>query len=381
MKRIASLTLLASSVLVAACSSTDPMSKLDYKSDRAAPKSSLEVPPDLTAPQVQNRYATPGSGAASLSAYQQSQGDGKAKPSQAAPVDGAVLAKVQDVRMARDGNQRWLAVGKQSPQELWPVLKAFWQDNGFVVKTEEPEIGVMETDWAENRAKLPNDGVRKLMETVGLGAVYSTPERDKFRIRLEKTTEGTEVYFSHRGMYEIYTNEARSDTKWQPRPTDPELEAAFLGRFMVRLGIQNEKAKQAVETVTAPAASGDVRAKLDGNKLVVGDSFDRAWRRIGLALDRVGLVVSDRDRSQGTYFVHPAQSEAEAKAEGGFWSSLAFWKDKKPQAGGKVDNDYRVVVKPASDTQSVLMITDSRGAALPDAETRTLLGKLRNELQ
>ncbi|KZE26097.1 outer membrane protein assembly factor BamC [Crenobacter luteus] len=377
MKRIASLTLLAGSVLVAACSSTDPMSRLDYKTEGPAKKSGagLEVPPDLTAPQVQNRYSIPGG--ASLSALKEAQADTRATPR----ADGAVLSRVDDVRMARDGNQRWLVVGKQSPQELWPVLKAFWQDNGFVIKTEEPEIGIMETEWAENRAKLPNDGFRKLMETVGLGAVYSTPERDKFRIRLEKTAEGTEVYFSHRGMYEIYTREARDETRWQPRPSDPELEAAFLGRFMVRLGIQNEKARQAVESVTATPNPVATRARLEGDTLIVVDSFDRAWRRIGLALDRVGLVVSDRDRSQGTYFVRPAQSEAEAKAEGGFWSSLAFWKDKPQKAGGKVDNDYRVVVKAAGSAQSTLTLTDAHGAALPAAEARTLLGKLRNELQ
>ena len=123
--------------------------------------------------------------------------------------------------MERAGTQRWLVVSGKSPEQLWPALKAFWQDNGFVIKSEDPAVGVMETDWAENRAKLPNDGLRKLLETVGLGSVYSTGERDKFRIRLEKTANGTEVYFSHRGMEEVYADSTKTNTIWRPRATDP----------------------------------------------------------------------------------------------------------------------------------------------------------------
>ena len=41
---------------------------------------------------------------------------------------------------------------------------------GFTGGSEEPGMGFMETDWAENRAKLPNDGFRFLLEKVGLGS-------------------------------------------------------------------------------------------------------------------------------------------------------------------------------------------------------------------
>lgn len=382
MKRTASITVLVASGLLAACSSTNPLEKqLDYKSDTPNVKNTLEVPPDLTMPQIQNKYAIPGGGTASLSAYQQAKqsSDNKAQVGNVAG-SGNVLAPVDNVRMERAGSQRWLAVKKASPEELWPVLKAFWQDNGFVIKTEEPEVGILETDWAENRAKLPNDGLRKLMESVGIGGIYSTSERDKFRIRLEKTADGTEVYFSHQGMEEVYTKADKSETRWQPRKPDPELEAAFLGRFAVRLGVQAEKAKQVVQ---APQANTEARAVISGNQLVLNDGFDRAWRRVGLALDRIGLVVTDRDRSSGTYYVRPALNEVEAKNSGNsFWSTLAFWrsKDNATGVGGKGE-DYHVLVKANGDERSHLTLTNAKGNALPDALTKATLARLRDELK
>lgn len=386
MKRSASLSVLVTTALLAACSSTSPLDKkLDYKSETPASKSSLEVPPDLTVPQVQNKYSIPGAGSTSLSTYQQTQPAAQTSTTAAAVASsaGGVLAAVDNVHLERAGSQRWLSVDKKTPEELWPVLKAFWQDNGFVIKSEEPEAGIMETDWAENRAKLPNDGLRKLLESTGLGSIYSTSERDKFRIRLEKTANGTEVYFSHRGMEEVYTKADHSETRWQPRQPDPELEAAFLSRFMVRLGIQEDKAKQLMQSAQATPAA-NARAVLNGTQLVLNDGFDRAWRRVGLALDRIGLVVTDRDRSRGTYYVHPALNEAEAKSSEGFLSSLAFWRSKSPATAsqGKGSNrDYRVLIKTNGAESSSVTLSDASGAELPDTLSKNTLSKLRDELK
>jgi outer membrane protein assembly factor BamC len=381
MKRTASITVLIASGLLAACSSTSPLDKqLDYKSDTPNAKNTLEVPPDLTMPQIQNKYAIPGGGSASLSAYQQAKGDSKT-PSAVTTAGGNVLVPVDNVRMERAGSQRWLAVKKATPEELWPVLKAFWQDNGFVIKTEEPEVGILETDWAENRAKLPNDGIRKLMETVGLGGVYSTPERDKFRIRLEKTADGTEVYFSHQAMEEVYISADKGETRWQPRKPDPDLEAAFLGRFAVRLGVQADQAKQVVQT--AQPQNTEARAIISGSQLMLNDDFDRAWRRVGLALDRIGLVVTDRDRSSGTYYVRPALNEVEAKNSGNsFWSTLAFWRSKSGTGSStSKSDDYHVLVKASGNERSELSLTNAKGAPLPDALTKATLTRLRDELK
>lgn len=376
MKRTAPAAILLATGILAGCSSQQPLTKkLDYQSDKPKTVNTLEVPPDLTAPQVQNKYTIPG--AASAAAQDANAG---AQAQQQQPVSSSVaLNKLDNIKMERAGTQRWLVVSGKSPEQLWPALKAFWQDNGFVIKSEDPAVGVMETDWAENRAKLPNDGLRKLLETVGLGSVYSTGERDKFRIRLEKTANGTEVYFSHRGMEEVYADTTKTNTIWQPRATDPGLEAELLGRFMMNLGMAEDKAREQVkQTLSAPAKP---QTPIVDGQLVLSDEFDRAWRRVGLALDRVGLVVSDRDRSQGVYFVKPAKSETDKNESGGFWSSLAFWKSDDGKSAKPTEHEYRVQIKENAPGSTTVSIQDKQGKPLSDAFSKAALSKLQTELQ
>jgi len=282
-------------------------------------------------------------------------------------------------RIERGGTQRWLAIDGKQPEQVWPLLKAFWQDNGFVIKSEEPDIGLMETDWAENRAKLGMDPVRRLLEGVGLGGVMSTPERDKFRVRLERTANGTEVYFTHRGMYETYVNEGKSETKWQPRPADPELETEFLARFMVRLGSSEAQAQASAKAAQTQAPAVQ-RARVEGNQVVVDDDFDRAWRRVGLALDRVGLLVTDRDRSQGIYYVKPAKTDAQNKSDdSGFWQSLAFWRDGK-SAAPQQDEQYRIVLKSDAKRTDIAFL-DKAGQPLPAKMAEQFARKLEEQLR
>jgi outer membrane protein assembly factor BamC len=371
-------SLILATLLATACSSTGLFEKkIDYKSADAGPKNRLEVPPDLTAPQLNNSYALPG--ATSVSVQQLNQ---QAQANLVNKNPSNVLVDVAQVRIERAGQQRWLVVQKK-PEEIWPLLKEFWIDNGFILKQDAPEIGVMETDWAENRAKIPQDGIRNLLSKVGLDNVYSTPERDKFRARVERTNGGSEIYFSHRGMYETFVNEGKAETMWQPRPADPELEAEMLGRFMIRLGLTEEKAKLAAKK---PDSGQPQRASVQGESVVVNDAFDRAWRRTGLALDRIGLLVTDRDRSQGIYYIRPAQSEMDKSDEsGGFWSSLLFWRSQDNQAGKKKlelsGGDYQVRVKAVNDTSSQVVVLDKSGQPLPASVSQSMLARLQQQLQ
>jgi len=274
------------------------------------------------------------------------------------------------MRIERAGSQRWLVV-TGSPDKVWTDLKDFWQNMGFIINVELPEAGIMETDWAENRAKIPQGILR---DTIGkaLDFLYSTPERDKFRTRIEKglQPDTTEIYISHRGMYEIYTNEGRTDTRWQPRPADPELEAEMLRRLMVRLGVDEARAK----TMVAEAVQDD-RAKLlpDSGGLEVLEPFDRGWRRVGLALDRVGFTVEDRDRSKGIYFVRYVDPEIDNRKQGedeGFFSKLAFWRDSKVDAN-KMPK-FRIQVKAMGDASVVQVLTADGGIDQSDTGKKIL---------
>jgi len=369
-------SLLLTALVLTGCGSLIESKKIDYKSAGKLP--SLEIPPDLTTPSRDERYAVPDTapkGSATFSSYS-GERDGGIR---AAAATG-LLPKIDKMRIERSGTQRWLVVSG-SPEKLWPVIKEFWQETGFIVNVEKPEAGIMETDWAEDRAKLPQGFIRQSLGKV-FDSLYSTSERDKFRTRLEKGAEpgATEIYISHRGMVEVYVNEGKSETRWQPRPPDPELEAEMLGRLMVRLGADEAQAKNLVA-----AKSGQERAKLaraaDGSAtLELQEPFDRAWRRVGLSLDRVGFTVEDRDRAQGVYFVRYVDPEADndKKEDKSFLSKLAFWRSSKSDASQSPG--FRIQVKGDSISSTAQVLTREGGVDTSDT-AKKILGLLFDQLK
>lgn len=339
-------------LMVSGCNLLPESKKIEYKSAGKIPP--LEVPPDLTAPSADDRYAVPdmtSAGSATFSTYN------REREEQPRTYDSSILPVAKDaVHIARSGTQRWLVV-HQAPEDVWPVVKEFWQDLGFLIKVEAPDVGIMETDWAENRAKIPQDIIRSVLSTF-LDSLYSTAERDKFRTRLERGESGaTEIYISHRGMDEVLADRSTQRTIWQPRPADPDLEAEMLARLMMRFGTEEERARQEVASASNGVALQE-QAYMDkarGGVLIVAETFDRAWRRIGLALDRVGFTVEDRDRSSGVYFVRYANPDLESRkaSEGeGILSKLAFWRS---DTDSKADR-YRIQVSEVGASSEVKVL-------------------------
>lgn len=324
--------------------------RVEYKSAGKAP--SLEVPPDLTQLQRENRYAIPEAnrGTATASGYTLQRTTSPAAATTVAP------AATQDMRVVREGSQRWLVV-KASPEVLWPQIKDFWQDSGFLLVQEAPQAGVMETDWAENRAKIPQDFIRS---TIGkaLDSLYSTGERDKFRTRLERAADGsTEIFISHRGMQEVLVGQQKESTTWTPRPSDPELEAEFLTRLMTRLGADSTRAKATVANAPAQPTRSKLVKGQNGGYVEVDEGFDRAWRRVGLALDRVGFTVEDRDRTQGMYFVRYVDPDTDSKkGDQGFFSKLFTFGSNEDKA--RTAPRYRVSVKGAGNTSQIAVLNN-----------------------
>lgn len=349
---------------VAGCGSLPEGKKIEYKSQGKAP--TLEVPPDLSQLSKDDRFAVPdmaGKGGATFSAYSAERGPA------AQAQNSTVLPSVDKIRVERSGSQRWLVVAA-SADNLWGTVKDFWQENGFIVAIERPDAGVMETDWAENRAKIGDDIIRNTLGRL-LDSLYSTGERDKFRTRFEPGSEPgtTDIFVSHRGMEEVYTSAAKDETRWQPRAADPELEAEMLRRLMVRLGTEDKRAEASVAS-----AKGEPRARLatanDGSgTLEVLERFDRAWRRVGLALDRVGFTVEDRDRSKGIYFVRYVDPEAGAKKKEGWLDKLSFWKSSDSAASR---TQYRIYVSEAGSSSRVQVLTSEGGTDRSDTAKKIL---------
>ena len=372
------------------CSSLENLmsgEKIDYRS-QSAKTAPLEVPPDLTQLARDSRYQ-PQSGSVSATQLQQ---QASAVPS-ANPAGASVAVSstsTGDVRIVREGNQRWI-VSSLPPEQIWPLLRSFWLERGFTLAVDNAEVGVMETDWAENRAKLPNDMVRNLLGKV-LDSLYSTSERDRFRTRVERGTAGTEIYISHRGMQEVYTNQQRDTTMWQPRPNDPQLEAEFLSRLMLRLGAKDEAATRtavaatntpgaAAPAGTAAAATQPPRARLvtggPGAAMEVDEAFDRAWRRVGLALDRGGFTVEDRDRSAGLYYVRYVDPKSAGKDEPGFFSKLFGWDSKDASSALQ---RYRLSVK-TTDNKTQVSVLNNQGNADSGEAARQIVARLVDELK
>jgi outer membrane protein assembly factor BamC len=360
---------------LSACSTFENLvggDKIDYKSSGTVRPQSLEVPPDLSQLARDQRYVQPTGGSVSASALQAT------SPNATTPTSATVAPKaIGDLRIERDGNQRWL-VTPIPPEQLWPQLQAFWKERGFNLILDQADAGVMETDWAENRAKLPQDIIRGTIGKV-FDSLYSTGERDKFRTRVERTANGTEVYVSHKGLEEIYSGDRKDTTVWQPRKPDPLLEGEMLRRLMVKLGYKEEAAKSAIAATgaAAPPARARIVQGQPGATLQVDDGFDRAWRRVGLALDRSGFTVEDRDRAKGLYFVRYVDPKRAGKDEPGFLSKL-FSFGKKDDAGGPAK--YRVSVK-AEGERSTVTVLDASGAPENGEAGKQIVGLLVEDLK
>jgi outer membrane protein assembly factor BamC len=355
----ARLSAVSLAVLLASGCTVLQEDKIDYKSAKRG--STLDVPPDLTQLSRETRYNLPGVASASAS--------GQAAAQAAPSVGTTAISAVGDVRIERAGNQRWLVVNRPADR-LWSPVGEFWRENGFVLETEQEKLGIMETDWAENRAKIPQDIIRSTLGKL-FDNVYSSGERDRFRTRLERRGDGaTEIYISHRGMQEVYTDSNKEQTIWQPRVSDPELETEFLRRLMVKLGATVEQAKAA--TAAAPV---NPSARITNGTLTLDEGFDVAWRRVGLTLDRTGFTVEDRNRTQGIYYVRyvPADATRDTKSPGLLGRIFGA---SKPQAQ-PAKYQFKVVGAGNSSTVSVL---NEQGQSAPKADADRIVQLLADDL-
>ncbi len=338
--------------------------KIDYKSARQS--TTLDVPPDLTQLSRDARYQVPGS-VVTASGYQ------TAQPATGTGASDTAANKVGDVRIERAGNLRWLVIDRPA-DKVWAPVKDFWQENGFVLTLDQEKLGVMETDWAENRAKLPQDLIRATLGKV-LDSLYSTGERDRFRTRLERNAAGgTEIYISHRGMVEVYTDARKDQTVWQPRPADVELETEFMRRLMIKLGVNEAQAK----AVVAAAPTQTTTRVTTVNNLPVlqlEDDFDRAWRRVGLSLDRTGFTVEDRDRTQGVYFVRYVPLSAKDASKPGFFGRLFSSSEAQAKPA-----QYRIAVRGSGATTTV-SVQDAQGQPEGSADAQRIVQLLANDIK
>lgn len=368
-RRLCSLTgCFGIAVGLGGCSVTQTLNditRIEYKT--ASQGRPLEVPPDLVSPRTDDRYAVPTRGAANAqttySAYSRERAQEGGAITASTP---GVLTQPPGVRIERDGDRRWLVVD-QPAAKVWPVVREFWVEAGFSLNKESPETGIIETDWAETRPPVPDSFVRGQLSRF-LGTIYTSGTRDKFRTRLETAGQGTEVYVSHRGLVEQLSGPQKETTFWNTRPADPDLEAEFLRRIMLKLAPQKtaSAAPAAGVAAAAPAPDRAVLVQQDGMSAVrLQEGFDRSWRQVGLALDRGGFTVEDRDRSKGTYFVRYVDPEQEARSPG-LLDKVLGTGPKKDLSGRK----FRIVLSEAAPGTSVSVLGEDGNLPASDSDRR-----------
>ena len=336
----------------------------------------LEIPPDLTSQNIQDAMIIPGAGSASYEEYASQ----REKRSTGTLVGEEVLPEFEGIQVERDGDKRWLVIHAE-PNHVWPKVVEFWRKNGLLLVEQNPVIGVMKTDWLESRADIKQGFVTEFFRKV-LGGVYSSATRDQFRVRLDRGLEPgtTELYLTHRGMEEKLKEDVSGEadtTYWTPRPNDPDIEASMLRSLMVHLGVSADKAKEAI----AANESREKRSRFikgDPPELWIDEAFARAWRLTGVALDRVGFAVEDRDRSNGTYFVRYSKLSEDQKEDEGFLSKLAFWSDDE----AKIDSEVQYQVKLISDEERTrVVVRDEQGGEADKLAVETILSLIHTQIR
>ncbi|EED97599.1 putative lipoprotein [Burkholderia multivorans CGD1] len=388
---------LATGALVAGCGTSSP-TKVDYKSDSKSKEASLAVPPNMLDETADQRSLPPQGGATSLSALQQVQ--------QAAPATDTVAPAVADMRIQRDGTESWLVIDGKKPADVWPQVRRFWQEQGFLLVVDQRDKGVMETDWNETRPQI-NDGLIRSVISKAMGNSYVTAERNKYRTRLDAAPNGgTYVFISQKGMREALTGANNDSSKWEPKPNDPGLETEYLKRLMAVLAQNEQRAKngeppianikeeaapkdkkdadassKAAAAIAAQNVSrtssqgGDASAATVPSEVTLGEPYDRSWLHVGLALDRANFTVDDRDRTQGLYFVRYVDPKDLSAAQQGFWSQL-FHGKKEKQA-----KQYRVNVKALTPDETRVAVVDESGAIDTSSPARQIMALLVNQLR
>ncbi len=355
-----------------------PDRRADYKKARQV--DSLEVPPDLTRSTADDALVVPDvspSGIATYSEY----ASGRRGPGQARA--RGVLPKVEGVRVERDGDRRWLVVDDE-PGRVWLRVRAFLTSQGYGIRREESAIGLIETDWIETRIDVPQGALRRLFGQM-FGASNAAAVRDRFRIRIERGQgpATTEIYVTHFGVEEVYARDDSLDfdSAWQPRPRDPDLEAELLTRLMIYLGTERERARRMLAQANERRTEVRLGQDEEGRPaLLVGEPFPQAWRLVGLALDRAGFMVEDRDRAAGVYYVRYADPYADAagdRRKRGFLSRLAFWRreDRPSEAV-----TYQVQVA-SSGERTVVRVADVKGGPLGSDAAGRILKLLERQIR
>ncbi|MFN8770282.1 MAG: outer membrane protein assembly factor BamC [Neisseriaceae bacterium] len=295
--------------LISGCANYSPDTTYSSQGNTLKPKSpNLVVPPGLNVPSANSDYKMVSSN--------------EVKPKY-------IISDISGMKIEQGGSERWLVLENKTVDSMWPIVLDFLSKNGLTVKYQNQNIGVIQTDWASRNNNVKQTDVRAIFEWVGWGSMYSMPSQYMFRILLWQNGKNVQMFVTDRQMIEVYPgcghllNSSRetSDkqiTKWMPLPPNPQLELEFLTQFMAFTGVKPLQIKAIKQEVTAESTVALKRVTAQNGRVIINDQFDRAWWRTGLALERAGLGIADKNRTAGEYYVYSLQSQVDVPTDGFF---------------------------------------------------------------
>jgi len=354
-----------------------PDKRVEYKKSRQA-ENALEVPPDLSQDTIAQGGVVFSGSSPAVTTYSEYEA-ARRGTTVSGRSSRTVLPESPDIEVRRDGDKRWLVI--QAPAEaVWDNVLDFWQENGILLVEQDPSAGVMRTAWIENRADIKTDMITNVLRKV-VDGLYAAGTRDQYRVRLERTGSGTELFLTHTGMREqLVSGVGDTDTDqsvWVPSGSDQELEAVMLQKIMAFMGSSEARAAEELGSTagTKSKRMSTLYTGSDSPYMAVHTDFARSWRLVGIALNRVGFTVEDRNRSAGDYYVR-YNDPSDDVDDSGWLSNLAFWSSSDEEGKSEV-----FVVNISGEEPATVTVRNQSGNPAPARTASRILTLLHEQLR
>lgn len=298
-------------------------------SDDAEQARELQVPPDLTDVSDAEQFVLPGIGNAAITR-------------------NTLLPQLSSIRFVREGEQSWLAF-EQTPEDLWPQLLAFARKERYVIDQTEPSAGMIVSRW---RAASVVERSNLLQNLIGADEEYS-----RIAFRLERDGQGTRLFARNQAATEEAVSAANNQAfSWPAQSHNPESISELLARFLVFLGVEEQKVQGIIgqEQASAVLDNAVIQANASGNQLLLNYGFQSSFERVVSALQSLNYAVLSTDDGVGR--IEFADTEED------------------------VEPSLVIAMSPQHVSAVILSITDSEGQRLQGSEERAVLEALLGQL-
>lgn len=374
------LFILTTCAFLTACSGGSILDNLpnrapDYR--QSSVNRTIEVPPDLTSGATSNNMAVDNFTPASVTSYNDFQ-NAQVQRNNRGYIQ--VLPQLYGVSVIENSGHLPYISTQADATTAWQIVKKYWMDNGVRLAIDNPNIGIMETDWLQNKADTPKTGISGLLNSL-LGFVNDNDQRDRYRMRFSRNAAGGTdialIYSKSELTAQYDTPSGTKDPagfKWQESDNkNPELQLEMTRRIALYLSEQlkqrtgTQQSNNTTNHQTASHSYAMVTTLSNGQPaLVINGNYAQNWRTLGIALDRASFTIEAQDYNSGSYKVrYTPQSDNQSQSFfGKLWGSNDQPNTHRPQ--------YLIRLADQG-SQSIAVVQNLDGTNANAAQARALL--------